>query len=133
MNNVRRLLRLALGARLPQTRGSLQIEGLRAPLTIRRDSYAIPYIEAQNDDDAWFGLGFCQAQDRAFQMELRLRTARGTLSQLIGEQTLPIDRLIRRLGLRQSSLAQLEVQDDDIRAQVEAFVRGVNAGLATPP
>jgi len=119
--------RLALGKRLPTTRNELRLEGPRAPLTIRRDRYAIPYIDAANDEDAWFGFGFCQAQDRAFQLELRLRTIRGTLSQLFGEQTLGIDRLARRIGFYEASQRQVDVLDDDVRTQIEAFVRGINA------
>ncbi|HWC31402.1 MAG TPA: penicillin acylase family protein, partial [Dehalococcoidia bacterium] len=120
---------MTLGSRLPQTSGTLRLPGLKAPLQVRRDGFGIPQIEAQNDDDAWFGLGFCQAQDRAFQLELRLRTQRGTLSQLFGEQTLSIDRLSRRVGFVDSSRRQLAVLDADVRAQLEAFVRGINAGL----
>ena len=108
----------------------MRVNGLHAPITIRRDSYAIPYIDARNEDDAWFGLGFCQAQDRAFQLELRLRTQRGALSELFGEQTLGIDRLSRRIGFVEASQRQLPRLDDDVRSQIEAFVRGINAGLA---
>jgi penicillin amidase len=129
MNLRTRLLKRALGARLPTTRGTLILPGLRAPVTVRRDRYGIVYIEAQDDHDAWFGLGFCQAQDRAFQLELRLRTSRGTLSELFGEETLGIDRLSRRVGLDEASRRQFAVLDDEVRAQIEAFVTGVNAGL----
>jgi penicillin G amidase len=123
------ILRRTLGARLPTTRGTLILPHLDAVVTIRRDRYGIPYIEAQTDHDAWFGLGFCQAQDRAFQLELRLRTQRGSLSELFGEATLPIDRLARRIGFVESSQRQLAVLDAEARAQVDAFVEGVNAGL----
>ena len=123
------LLRSLLGARLPTTRGSLLLPGLQRPLWIARDRYGIPHIDAETEDDAWFGLGFCQAQDRAFQLELRLRTARGTLSQRFGPQTLDIDRLSRRIGFFQSAREQLEVMDAGCRAQIEAFARGISAGL----
>ena len=129
MNLRTRLLKRALGARLPQTRGTLLLPGLHSTVTVRRDRYGIPHIEAQDDHDAWFGLGFCQAQDRAFQLELRLRTARGTLSELFGEETLAIDRLSRRIGFTDSSRHQLPVLDAEAQAQIEAFVAGVNASL----
>ena len=126
----RLLLRSLLGARLPKTEGTLHVPGLQGAITIRRDRHGIAYVDAEHEHDAWFGLGFCQAQDRAFQLELRLRTARGTLSALAGPQTLAIDRLSRRIGFHEASLRQLDVLDADVRAQIEAFVRGVNAGLA---
>ena len=96
---------------------------------MRRDRYGVAYISARNDDDAWFALGFAQAQDRAFQLELRLRTLRGTLSALFGETTLSIDRMSRRVGFVESAQRQVPVLHEDVRAQIEAFVRGINAGL----
>jgi penicillin amidase len=124
---------VALGHRtLPLTDAPLPIRTaalLRGPLTIRRDAHSIPYIEAENDEDAWFGLGFCQGQDRAFQLELRLRMVRGTLSALIGEQGLAFDRLSRRVGLHYTAGLQLPAFDADVRTTIEAFVRGINAGI----
>ncbi len=127
----RRLFALALGRRLPRYDGELRLAGLSAPVTIRRDRYAIPCIEATNDEDAWFGLGFCQGQDRAVQLELRLRTLRGTLSALFGRRTLEVDRLARRIGFREAAERQVDVLDADIRANAAAFARGVNAGVAS--
>src|SRR3989304_5373079 len=116
--------------RRPKTEGTLPVPGLQGAITIRRDRHGIAYVDAEHEHDAWFGLGFCQAQDRAFQLELRLRTARGPLAARAGPQTLAIDRLSRRIGFHEASLRQLDVLDADVRAQIEAFVRGVNAGLA---
>ncbi|MDE2844830.1 MAG: penicillin acylase family protein, partial [Chloroflexota bacterium] len=64
----RALLRLLLGSRLPRTGGVLDVEGLRGPVTIRRDRYGIPMIEAEDELDVFFGFGFCQGQDRAVQI-----------------------------------------------------------------
>ena len=55
MNLRAKLLQRLLGARLPQTRGTLILPGLHAAITIRRDAHGISYIEAQDDHDAWFG------------------------------------------------------------------------------
>ena len=74
-------MRLALGRRRPLRNGTLSLPGLHGPITLRRDRYDIAYIEAQDDAGAWFGLGYCQAQDRAFQLELRLRP--GKLNALV--------------------------------------------------
>ncbi len=130
MEPKRLLLRLALGSRLPTTSGTLRVRGLHDAVKIARDEFGIPHIEANSDLDAWFGLGFCQAQDRAFQLELRLRTARGTLAALVGEQGLAIDRLSRRIGFREASQRQLLVLADDIRSQIDAFASGINAGYS---
>jgi len=100
MNLARSLFRLALGARLPKTEGTLKVQGVRAPVTIRRDRWGIPYIEAAHEDDAWYALGFCQAQDRGFQLETLLRVARGRLAEIAGPDALSMDRLSRRIGFR---------------------------------
>ena len=108
----------------------MRVAGAPGALTIRRDRYGVAYVDAEDDAGAWFGLGFCQAQDRAFQLDIRLRTLRGTLSQLFGETTVAIDRLARRVGFVDAARRQWASLDADVRAQIEAFVRGINAGLA---
>lgn len=125
-----RLLLRFLGRRLPKVTGRIRVEGLDGDLTIRRDRWGIPHIDAASDADAWFGLGFCHAQDRGFQLELLLRVGSGTLSELIGPDGLPIDRLSRRLGFRRLARAQAGVIGPDVTATLEAYAAGINAGLA---
>lgn len=128
MNLWRTLFRLILGRRLPLTQGSLAIAGLHSPLRIRRDRWGIPHIDAQNEHDAIFGVGFCHGQDRTFQLEVLLRVVRGTLCEVAGKAALPIDRLSRRIGFHHSAKQQWPVIGAEIRAMLEAYVRGINAG-----
>ena len=58
MNLAKSLFRLLLGRRLPVTAGTLRVSGCREPIAIRRDTYGIPHIEANNDEDAWYGCYF---------------------------------------------------------------------------
>jgi penicillin amidase len=129
---LRPLLRL-LGRRRPAARGVLRVPGLRAQLTIGRDRWGIPHVEAASDEDAWFGLGFCHGQDRGFQLELLLRAGRGTISEMAGPATLPIDRLSRTLGFHRIATAQVGRLDEGVRAQVDAYVAGINAAAASTP
>ena len=126
---MRALVRL-LGRRLPRTSGTLRVAGIHDALRIRRDGWGIPHIDASSEADAWFGLGFCHAQDRAFQLETLLRVGRGTLSAMVGSGGLAADRMSRRLGFARVAAAQLELIDDDVKAAAEAYVRGINQGLA---
>lgn len=121
------LLRVALGARKPMISGEHTIAGLRAALTIRRDRYGVPTIEAENDHDAFFGLGFVQGQDRSFQLETLLRVVRGTMAEMVGRVALPLDRISRRIGFHRSALRQLKVLDPDILEALTAFTNGINA------
>ena len=122
------IFRAIFGARLPYSRGSLRIPGLDKPVTIRRDKYGIPCIEAETEHDAHFATGFVQGQDRGFQLETLLRIGRGTLAELVGPGGLPVDRMSRRIGFARSAAAQMEVLDADVLASLAAFVAGVNAG-----
>lgn len=125
-----RLLLRMMGTRLPRTAGRLRVAGLDAPVTVRRDGWGIPHIDAASEADAWFALGFCQAQDRGFQLELLRRVGSGTLAALIGPDGLPIDRMSRRLGFRRTGEAQVDLLDPDVLSTLEAYAAGVNAGFA---
>jgi len=54
---------------MPQTDGTVQLPGLRAPVTIIRDKNGVPHIYAGSPHDLFFAQGYVQAQDRLWQME----------------------------------------------------------------
>ena len=62
---------------LPQTTGEVRLSGISGPIEILRDSYGIPHIYAHSIEDAHFGLGFVNAQDRLWQMEMNRRIGSG--------------------------------------------------------
>lgn len=128
MDPMRVLFRLVLGRRLPTTEGAIAVQGLEREVRIRRDRWGVPHIDAETDTDAWYALGFCQGQDRAFQLEVLLRVVRGTLAEVLGPEALPVDRLSRHIGFHRSAQRQLPVLDPDIRAAGDAYARGVTAG-----
>jgi penicillin amidase len=128
MNLPRLLLRAALGRRLPITSGELRVRGPSAPVTIRRDKWGVPHIDAATEPDAFFGIGFCQGQDRAAQLEVLWRVGRGTLAEWVGPGGLAADRMSQRIGFRRSAEQQLAVVAADLRASLAAFAAGVTAG-----
>ena len=113
MNFPKFLLRLVYGKRLPTLEGELTIPGLTNPITIHRDGYGVPYIRAKSEQDAFYGLGFCQGQDRGFQLEMLLRVTRGTLSEMIGEGALTMDRLSRRIGFYRSAQGHVSLLEEE--------------------
>src|SRR6185437_4252050 len=92
---------------LPPAAQDARIPGLLAPVQVGFDADGVPRIHATSATDAAAALGFVHARDRMFQMELMRRAASGRLSELAGPAALPIDRLMRTLGLRQSAVADL--------------------------
>ena len=53
--------------------GATTVRGISAPVKIVRDRYGVPHIFGAKDEDVYFGLGYAQAQDRFFQMDLTRR------------------------------------------------------------
>lgn len=118
---------------------SLQVTGLRAPATVRRDERGIPYIEAANDEDLYFAQGYVTASDRLWQMDLQRRTARGELSEIFGQATLAQDKLHRTFGFSRIIDQAAANLDPKFNVAVTAYAKGVNAFIdsltdqTTPP
>jgi len=117
-------------AALPQLDGQLQVNGLNARVTVTRDGHGVPTIEAATLADLFFAQGYVTAQDRLWQMDVMRRYGSGELSEILGAQTLKLDREQRVLGLRAAAKKSLALADSRDRAFFEAYARGVNAYIA---
>src|SRR5215469_5619670 len=117
---------VALSA-LPQLDGQAQITGLSAPVTITRDSHGVPAIEAASFADLFFAQGYVTAQDRLWQMDIMRRFASGELWEVLGEETLKIDREQRILGLRASARKSVNLASPRDRSFFEKYAKGVNS------
>lgn len=115
---------------LPKTSGRIAVAGLAAPVEIRRDDAGIVTIRAQNETDAYFALGFAHAQDRLFQMDLMRRIGAGRLSEVVGEETVGIDRTMRVFGLYRLAEVNFLLLPSDVQRALRAYADGVNAYLA---
>lgn len=118
---------------LPQIEGVLRVSGLDRPVTIVRDRWGCPHINAQNEHDVWFSNGFCHAQDRLWQIERTRRFARGTMSEILGEPLIHIDKYYRRVGIRRVAEHDWPLLNQEARTILQAFSDGVNAGIASLP
>ena len=116
---------------LPQLDGRLQVSGLSAPVTVTRDAHGVPTIEAATLEDLFFTQGYVTAQDRMWQMDVMRRYASGELSEILGPETLKLDREQRILGLRAAAKKSIEMTTTRDRSYFEAYARGVNAYIGT--
>ena len=107
--------------------------GLRAPGTITYDREGVPVIQAANDLDAAYLLGYAHARDRFFQMDYFRRVPSGTLAELVGPAALANDVQLRTLGLRRAACATWVALADEPRGILKAYADGVNFWLATNP
>ena len=130
---VRALAVAKSGRANPPVSGRLRVGGLDERITVTRDRFGIPHVEARSDAGAVFGQGFAQAHDRLFQLELFRRGASGRLAEVFGPRALDADRFSRRLGLTTLSRNDIDATSDEARGLLEAFADGVNAAVATLP
>ena len=120
----------ARGASLPPSVVH-RVPGLSAEVEIIYDDRRVPHILAETVEDVVRGMGYAVARDRLFQLELQTRATAGTLTELVGEVALPVDRRSRRLGLAWSA----EENFGDLRSgtslagYLQAYSDGVNAWI----
>jgi len=119
----------AMRQSLPQLDGRADAPALVAEATIERDAAGRAIITAASRTDLGFATGYAHAQDRFFQMDLSRRLAAGELSELFGAIALETDTRSRRFGFRAVARRVIDAAPDQERAVVEAYTRGVNAGL----
>ncbi len=120
---------LLLRASLPPLDGRLTQRGLASRVTLERDALGVVTVTAATRTALAFGTGFAHGQDRFFQMDLERRLAAGELSALVGPAALARDRVIRRFRFRALAREVLAQASPRQRSLLEAYARGVNAGL----
>jgi len=116
---------------LPKQKGTISLPGLEGSVRVRRDRWGVPHIEAGSAPDLWFAEGFCHGQDRLWQMDFYRRVVCGRVSEFAGPEGLPVDRLMRTLGMRRTALREEAALAPELRALLERFCEGVNAAAAS--
>lgn len=111
----------------PQTKGKLELTELKNEIKIYRDNFGIPYIEADNEYDLFFALGFVHAQDRLFQMEITKRAGMGRLSEILGPEALEYDIIFRTAEF--TDLAQRLYEHSSLTSKniCKAYTDGINS------
>lgn len=124
-----------LHGKQPVRDGQAALPGLQAAVEVRYDERGVPHIRAQNETDMYRALGYVQAQDRLFQMEMLRRLARGELAEVLGPKLVDTDRLFRTLRLRDRASEYVAHQDRNSPSwkALEAYLDGINAYQASHP
>ena len=125
------VLTAVLRSRLPRTRGTLTVDGLRAPASIVRDRVGMAHVDAASMEDAAFAMGVVHAQERLWQLDLTRRVASGRVSEIAGVDGLSADRFLRRVGLRRIAIDEAELLDGDSRTMLEAYAAGINTVIGS--
>ncbi|NHN58923.1 MULTISPECIES: penicillin acylase family protein [Halorussus] len=105
-----------------------RVESPYGAAEVRYDDYGTAHAEADGERALYFAVGYAQAADRLFQMDLQRRVMRGQLSEVVGERALDSDEFHVKMDFAGGAAANLELLDDTpTGAAVEAFSDGVNA------
>jgi len=121
---------------MPKLSGTITVPHVQSELVIRRDDNGVPHIFAQNEEDAWFALGYVMAQDRLFQMDLYRRLSQGRLSELLGPITVKYDAILRTFRLRKFAEEVLSNNADvfsPLKKSFDAFFLGINTFIEQEP
>jgi penicillin amidase len=128
-------------SRVPPLTGNRRA-GVRRAVHIYRDAWGIPTIQADNDDDLFFGFGYAVAQDRLFQLDFLRRKGAGRLGEILGPDGSELDYLgrfagvrnvfewdllARTVGIRRIAEREWTGLPEETRSVLRAFSAGINA------
>ena len=80
---------------LPKYKGHVSIGGLNKSVDIYTDTYGVPHIFAQNEEDLFYAAGYYAARDRLFQMSVVNYSVRGELAYAFGDELIKSDVYLR--------------------------------------
>ncbi|MCH2157520.1 MAG: penicillin acylase family protein [Oleiphilaceae bacterium] len=100
-------------------------------LSIQRDANGVPHINANNLNDATWGLGYCHAIDRGMQLQFMRILGQGRLCELLDDtnDNLEIDIFFRRMNWQQGAEKELSKLNSETHEWLLALCDGINAGL----
>ncbi|MBM3212736.1 penicillin acylase family protein, partial [Candidatus Poribacteria bacterium] len=95
-------------------------------VTIYRDTYWVPHIFGNTDEDCAFGMGYAQGEDNLQQIIQNVRQATGTLAEIQGKDYLEHDFFIHLARIPQFAEENYEKIPLKFRSVIEAYCDGVN-------
>lgn len=110
--------------------GMVVLKGLAAPVTIRRDAYGIPLIEAESRGDLAMAVGYVNAADRLSQMVGMKMVAQGRVAEMAGPGLLDLDIYMRTMNLRKHARQLYRQISPANQAMLDRYCDGVNAYVA---
>ncbi|WP_350291981.1 penicillin acylase family protein [uncultured Croceitalea sp.] len=119
----------------PDYEGTKELKSLSAESNVYYDTYGIPHIYAENEEDAFRTLGYVHAQDRLWQMELLRRVAKGGLSEVFGKDLVATDKFFLSLGIDEQSkktVSEIAKETEMVKLS-QAYLDGVNAFIEDGP
>ncbi|MEM1011596.1 MAG: penicillin acylase family protein [Planctomycetota bacterium] len=102
-------------------------------VTITRDAFGVPHIEAETDAGAVFGFVYARAEDEFHYVEQSIIASLGRLSEVRGEQGVLWDRLLHSLDVQTIAKQDYESASPRVRALCDAGADALNWFLHNRP
>ena len=123
-----------LAADAAHVAGAVRTESPETGVTIVRDGAGVPHVFARGPNEQTieerlaYGIGYAQAEERPFQMEILRRAGEGRLSDLLGPAYVQMD-LVSRRDSESPAERQAEVNalPPGQRRSLQAYADGINA------
>ena len=128
------LILIAVAVISPFAGSSLAAKGgNRGEATIYRDEYGIPHVFGGSLEDAAYGVGYAQAEDRLEELLKNYRRANGTMSEVFGPDNYRNDVIQRMWRHSEISREKYKEISPKMRAVIEAFQDGIKAFMREHP
>ncbi len=118
-----------LRSKMPDYTAEVSLEGAEDEILVQRDERGVAHIQAKSFEDLALAQGYVHAQERLWQMETHRRAIAGTVSEIVGEDMLEMDQLMRTLGLSRVNEELAEETSAESMAIMQNYADGVNAFL----
>ncbi len=107
------------------------VENPYGKASIYIDDYGIPHIKADNERALFYAVGYIQARDRLFQMDLHRRLMKGQLSEVFGEDLVDSDIFHIKMDFLGAARASWkEIEGTKFGDLIKAYCDGVNAYIS---
>lgn len=111
---------------LPVYEGRKTLPGLQEPVDVYTDSYGVPHIFAENEQDLFFSAGYIAARDRLFQISMVAYAVRGELAFALGNDLISSDIYLRTWRIHDTGKKLTTVMDKDTYRVIDDFCKGIN-------
>lgn len=106
--------------------GQIALPGLSSDVSITYSPDGVAHIQASRESDLWYAQGVVHARDRLWQLQFQRAVATGTLSSMVGEAGLDIDKLFRVVGVAEAAELNAQMLANSSSPAYDALVNYCN-------
>lgn len=111
---------------IDKPQGNITLPGLKDKVTVCRDAYGIPFLEAKNMEDMAMAVGYVHASDRLTQMMGLKLVSEGRLAEMAGPAVVDLDIYMRAMNIRRAAEDLYKNITPENRALLERYCDGIN-------